>query len=81
MPVNDIIAELSVPGNGPDAGEAPSDDGRPDPDSSQATTMRTPRMIPPYIHNQTLSNRSALALVGTVASLLGALSWVTRNAN
>jgi len=74
MPVNDIIAEIQPkPNNRKD--KAPEEDGRPDTEQ-KATTMRTPRMMPPWVHNQTLTDRSVITLIGTVLSILGLLRRV-----
>ena len=74
MPVNEIIAEIQ-PTSTNKKQKAPEDDGRPDPEAKE-TTMRTPKMMPPWIHNQTLTDRSVLTLVGTVLSILGLLERV-----
>ena len=70
MPLNDIIAELEPTATSVTE-TTPPKDGHPDPDENVETTLRTPRLMPPWIHNQTLNDRSMWSLVGAVLSLLG----------
>lgn len=72
MPINEIVAEAIQNPEVVEHGNAPEDDGTPV-DEPQPTTLNTGRMLPPYIHNQTLDNRGALLLVG---SLLGIVNLV-----
>jgi len=74
MPINDIISEIQPTANNLKE-KAPENDGRPDTDK-EATTMQTPPMIPPWIHNQTLTDRSVITLIGTVMGVLGLLRRV-----
>jgi hypothetical protein len=70
MPLNDIIAGIQ-PTPSASGGSAPEKDGRPNPNKQEETTLRTPRLMPPWIHNQTLNDRSMWELVGAVLGLLG----------
>lgn len=72
MPINDIVAEAADSGGAEliESGNAPEEDNAPDGDP-EPTHMNTGPMLPPYLHTQTLSNRSAVVLVGTVLSLIG----------
>jgi hypothetical protein len=61
MPVNDIIATLASevrPETGGSGNEPPTDDNAPDPSEGQETNMRTGQMLPPYVHIQTVEDRS-----------------------
>lgn len=75
MPINELIAErsggASLAGDNPDLG----DDGRPDTTSAE-TSMRTVQMLPPYLHNQDIANRSALLLTATGMSIVWLLNKV-----
>jgi hypothetical protein len=68
VPISDVIATqegatIRSDGNAPKAMNAPTGEVEP-------TTMNTPDGLAPYIHNQTLADRSALALMGTVLVLI-----------
>lgn len=76
MPVNDIVATLQPRADPVESKDLPEDDGRPDPDEQKETTLRTPRMMPPYIHNQTIGDRSMWELAGVVIGLYGLLKKV-----
>lgn len=67
MPFADVVAAQKGADPMSD-GDAPKDmnapTGQPEP-----TTMNTPDMIPPYIHNQTVGNRSAYVLFAMVLGI------------
>ena len=76
MPVNDIVATLQTSADPVEQTQPPKNDGRPNPDEKQETTLRTPRLMPPYLHNQTMGDRSMWELVGLVLGLYGLLKKV-----
>lgn len=65
MPLNDIVASTAE--RPATDGSAPEADKAPDAGEGRETTMRTPRMMPPYIHVQNIGEKSALEMYGTVA--------------
>lgn len=77
MPINAIVSEVAErqtatpveSGNAPQMGGQPT--GEPAP-----TTMNNGSMLPPYLHNQTLDDRSALMLLGTVLGVIGMVRQV-----
>lgn len=76
MPINDIVSEMAsrtaaepIQREGAPEMNAPA--GEPEP-----TTMNTRRMLPPYLHNQTLDSRSAFMLLGTVLGLVSLIRQV-----
>lgn len=82
MPLNNIVSEATARQGGDliKRGNAPEEDNAPDGEPA-ATTMNTGPMLPPYLHNQTLSNRGGLFMLTTVTTLLGILKVVMDNAN
>lgn len=74
MPINELIAER-YGGARPTGERPPQDDGRPD-QSLPETTLRTGRMMPPFLHNQLIEERSALVLVATGVSIVWLLGMV-----
>lgn len=74
MPVNALIAERHG-GADPTGSEPPEEDGRPD-SAPPETSLRTHRMMPPYIHNQRIAERSALVLVATGVSIVWLMNMV-----
>lgn len=75
MPVNEIVAEATGGTSPVERTEAPEDDGAPS-GKPEPTTLNTPRLMPPYIHNQTLDNRGALMMLTTVLTLIGLVQTV-----
>lgn len=71
MPINELLAERH--GGATPTKEKKPNDGRPD-QSEPETTMRTGDWLPPYLHNQTLTNRSLVSLIATGLSII----WVLR---
>ena len=70
-----VISDV-VSGTTPLEGDAPEDDGRPD-DEPEPTTLNTPRMVPPHIHNQDSMNRSLVTMVATAMTILGFIEMVS----
>lgn len=71
MPLGEVIAQIdeaepSSDGNAPEEMNAPTDVPSP-------STMDTPPMLPPYIHNQTLDDRSLLVIGGSALTMVGVL--------
>lgn len=78
MAINAIVAEVSEPGyNDYSESEPPEEDGRPDGEPAP-TTMNTPRMLPPWVHNQTLDDRSLLGMTWFVIFALTIVDKVLR---
>lgn len=71
MPINDIVGEAAETNGATlmERGDAPSEMNAPDGDP-EPTTMNTGPMLPPYLHNQTLKNRGAVSLLGTVMAVM-----------
>lgn len=71
MPLNDIIAERHG-GATPASDSLPENDGAPDTenDDTRTTFRNLDKMMPPYLHNQTMSNRSMFTMVGTGLSII-----------
>jgi len=74
MPVNEIIAEIT-PEPTTRKDKSPQNDGRPDTEQKE-TSFRTGYMMPPYVHNQTMGNRSLITLVSAVLTVLGMIRRV-----
>jgi len=72
MPLNHIVGEVAERQSATlvERGNAPEESGMPD-SETEPTNMNTQDGLPPHLHIQTLSNRSALFMVSSVLTLVG----------
>lgn len=81
MPINSIIAERDSGGGITKPEESDLPDADPEiKENPPETTLVTRTMMPPYIHNQTVGQRSVLALVSTGIGMIWMLNLATEGA-